>query len=215
MKLWHGNRGHPRRGQQWGSKNVARAGDRPFGSSQPGFIAPGCESQWAGRSMRVIGGLPHGPSGSPNAATGGPSAGRNAGTPKLDAAPGTSQWLRPINKFSSAVGLLWLMATFVPSFDTTPRRRRRFMAWPCLRGGKRGQAPFAGTALRVLRTKGACPLFPVSRTGVGAETTRQEDPSSCRAWYCRESSAVGDARAQRAISSPRPWVIRVLPIATV
>ena len=25
--------------------------------------------------------------------------------------------------------------------------------------GKRGQAPFAGTALRVLRTKGACPLF--------------------------------------------------------
>ncbi len=24
---------------------------------------------------------------------------------------------------------------------------------------KRGQAPFAGTALRVLRTKGACPLF--------------------------------------------------------
>jgi tRNA dimethylallyltransferase len=31
--------------------------------------------------------------------------------------------------------------------------------------GKRGQAPFAGTALRVLRTKGACPLFPdLSRT---------------------------------------------------
>ena len=27
-------------------------------------------------------------------------------------------------------------------------------------GGKRGQAPFAGTALRVLRTNGACPLFP-------------------------------------------------------
>ncbi len=27
--------------------------------------------------------------------------------------------------------------------------------------GKRGQAPFAGTALRVLRTKGACPLFPL------------------------------------------------------
>ena len=28
---------------------------------------------------------------------------------------------------------------------------------------KRGQAPFAGTALRVLRTKGACPLFPKER----------------------------------------------------
>ena len=26
--------------------------------------------------------------------------------------------------------------------------------------GKRGQAPFAGTALRVLRTKGDCHLFP-------------------------------------------------------
>src|SRR5580692_46950 len=26
-------------------------------------------------------------------------------------------------------------------------------------GSKRGQAPFAGTALRVLRTNGACPLF--------------------------------------------------------
>ena len=30
---------------------------------------------------------------------------------------------------------------------------------PPRRGRKRGQAPFAGTALRVLRTKGACPLF--------------------------------------------------------
>ena len=28
-------------------------------------------------------------------------------------------------------------------------------------GRKRGQAPFAGTALRVLRTNGACPLFPL------------------------------------------------------
>jgi len=27
-------------------------------------------------------------------------------------------------------------------------------------GGKRGRAPFAGTARRVLRTRGACPLFP-------------------------------------------------------
>ena len=31
------------------------------------------------------------------------------------------------------------------------------------RSGKRGQAPFAGTALRVLRTKGACPLFPLQQ----------------------------------------------------
>ena len=30
-------------------------------------------------------------------------------------------------------------------------------------GGKRGQAPFAGTARRVLRTNGACPLFPSPR----------------------------------------------------
>ena len=30
----------------------------------------------------------------------------------------------------------------------------------CTISGKSGQAPFAGTALRVLRTKGACPLFP-------------------------------------------------------
>jgi hypothetical protein len=29
--------------------------------------------------------------------------------------------------------------------------------------GKRGQAPFAGTALRVLCTKGACPLFPAGK----------------------------------------------------
>ena len=30
------------------------------------------------------------------------------------------------------------------------------------RARKRGQAPFAGTARRVLRTNGACPLFPVA-----------------------------------------------------
>ena len=38
------------------------------------------------------------------------------------------------------------------------------------RGGKRGQSPFAGTARRVLRTNGDCPLFPprpAGRAGVG------------------------------------------------
>ena len=44
--------------------------------------------------------------------------------------------------------------------------RRRFPRGPALSlrnetgpGSKKGQAPFAGTALRVLRTKGACPVF--------------------------------------------------------
>ena len=41
----------------------------------------------------------------------------------------------------------WMQAAGLP----TP-------AW--IEGGKRGQAPFAGTARRVLRTNGACPLFP-------------------------------------------------------
>ncbi len=35
----------------------------------------------------------------------------------------------------------------------------------CESRGKRGQAPFAGTALRVLRTKGACPPFPSEAAG--------------------------------------------------
>ncbi len=34
--------------------------------------------------------------------------------------------------------------------------------------GKRGQSPFAGTALRVLRTNGDCPLFPCQRRPIEA-----------------------------------------------
>ena len=38
--------------------------------------------------------------------------------------------------------------------------------------GKRWQAPFAGTALRVLRTKGACHLFPKRLIGVYSRDLR-------------------------------------------
>ena len=50
--------------------------------------------------------------------------------------------------------------------NATSRPRRRCRRGPPAGGvsmgntGKRGQAPFAGTARRVLRTNGACPLFP-------------------------------------------------------
>ncbi len=39
--------------------------------------------------------------------------------------------------------------------------------------GKRGQAPFAGTARRVLRTNGACPLFPAGGTGLGLAISKR------------------------------------------
>ena len=54
-----------------------------------------------------------------------------------------------------------LMESGVP-FDCADR--------PC---GKRGQAPFAGTALRVLRTKGACPLFPLIEAAIAEEEARK------------------------------------------
>jgi ATP-binding cassette subfamily F protein uup len=53
--------------------------------------------------------------------------------------------------------------------------------WLVQRAGKRGQAPFAGTALRVLRTKGASPLFPPSEPATGpaeASTAKRETERS-------------------------------------
>src|ERR1700675_3270140 len=41
---------------------------------------------------------------------------------------------------------------------------------------KRGQAPFAGTALRVLRTNEACPLFRVKRLGLLALPVTLHNP---------------------------------------
>jgi UDP-N-acetylmuramoyl-L-alanyl-D-glutamate--2,6-diaminopimelate ligase len=52
----------------------------------------------------------------------------------------------------------------------------------CLtRGGKRGQSPFAGTARRVLRTNGDCPLFPSlleHLTPEGFAVLNADDPAS-------------------------------------
>ena len=46
----------------------------------------------------------------------------------------------------------------------SPRERRLFSKkWTCVIPGRRGQPPFAGTARRVLRTNGDCPLFPPTR----------------------------------------------------
>lgn len=42
------------------------------------------------------------------------------------------------------------------------------------RPGKRGQAPFAGTARRVLRTNGSCPLFPGLQAGLHRRSNNEE-----------------------------------------
>ena len=204
-KLWHGNRGIPGVAQTGGLEKCCPRRGGPFGSSQPGFIAPGCESQWAGRSMSVIGGLPHGPSDF-STRTGGPSAGRNGGHAQTPCCTGISQWLRPINKFSL---VRLCCGSWQPSslqFHTMPRRRRRFMAWPCLRGGKRGQAPFAGTALRRLRTKGACPLFPVTAHWCCAKNDPTRGSFLLPGVLLERKQCCRDARAQRAIKVPRPWL---------
>ncbi|MBU4273169.1 MAG: amidophosphoribosyltransferase [Planctomycetes bacterium] len=51
---------------------------------------------------------------------------------------------------------------------------------PKFLGGKRGQAPFAGTALRVLSTKGACPLFPALRPEIEAPMAARLGADSLR-----------------------------------